>query len=102
MCIYQCTTGANVNSRRLADMADDAGVAVRGTVFWLSGKVVFGLRVDTLRATVESPKWYSMHHSGFDSLYPDRRLTVLPDGRLGAVQLRRGDEPCRAIVSLLR
>jgi hypothetical protein len=78
-------------------MAHNAGVAVRGTVFWLSGKVVFGLRVDTLRGTVESPKWYSMHHSGFGSgsgsrtRYPDRRLTVLPDGRLGAVQLGRGD-----------
>ena len=52
--------------------------------------MVFGLRLDTLRGTVESPKWYGMY-SGFDSLYPDRRLTVLPDGRLGAVQLGRGD-----------
>jgi hypothetical protein len=53
--------------------------------------VVFGLRVDTLRGTVESPKWHSGFGSGSGSRYPDRRLTVLPDGRLGAVQLGRGD-----------
>uniref|UniRef100_K3YC93 F-box domain-containing protein n=1 Tax=Setaria italica TaxID=4555 RepID=K3YC93_SETIT len=84
-------SGPNISSRLLGYMGA-GGVAVGGSVFWLSGdRVVFGLRLDTLQGRVESPKWYRMHRFSFAHPYPDRRLVVLPDGKLGLVQVGQGD-----------
>ncbi|KAL6592720.1 hypothetical protein ACP70R_049395 [Stipagrostis hirtigluma subsp. patula] len=85
-------SGAGISSRRLGEM--DAGVAVGGAVFWLSGDVVFGLRVGTLEATRESRRWYSVH-CRCQGLWlgggSNRRLVVFPDGRLRAVQVGSDD-----------
>ncbi|CAN6330438.1 unnamed protein product [Urochloa humidicola] len=84
--------GASISSRRLGEM--DAGVATRSAVFWLSNSVVFGLALDTLRATRESRTWYGdyCHCHGWlgdsGSSSPCRRLVVFSDdGRLRTVQV---------------
>ncbi|OEL15470.1 hypothetical protein BAE44_0023512 [Dichanthelium oligosanthes] len=84
------TSGAKIGGKRLGEM--DAGVAVRGAVFWLHGNTVFSIRVDTLEATVETVRrWGSELCRCFGNREQNRRLAVSPDGRrLCVVQVGRG------------
>ncbi|KAL6646194.1 hypothetical protein ACP70R_017802 [Stipagrostis hirtigluma subsp. patula] len=97
-------TGAKISSRRLGEM-DAGGVAVRGAVYWLSDNLVFGLRVDTLRATLESlprkARACMQYCLCLSVPAPKRRLAVSPDGRLCAVQVGRRDDD-RFAINVLR
>ncbi|KAL6661818.1 hypothetical protein ACP70R_001202 [Stipagrostis hirtigluma subsp. patula] len=98
-------TGAKISSRRVGEM-DAGGVAVRGAVYWLSDNLVFGLRVDTLRATLESlprkARACMQYCLCLGVPAPKRRLAVSPDGRLCAVQVGRRDDDRFAINVLCR
>ncbi|RLN03713.1 hypothetical protein C2845_PM13G22850 [Panicum miliaceum] len=76
----------------------DAVIAARGAVFWLHRDTVFSHRIDTLEAAAENfavrkrCQWshYFRPCRCFDNAEQNRRLAVSPDGRLCAVQVRRG------------
>ncbi|CAL4932934.1 unnamed protein product [Urochloa decumbens] len=47
-------SGARISSKRLAQMHTNAAVVIGGAVFWRGRRVVVGLHVDTLDATLET------------------------------------------------
>ncbi|OEL36417.1 hypothetical protein BAE44_0002565 [Dichanthelium oligosanthes] len=82
-------SGVKISGKCLSKM--DAGVAVRGAVFWLHDDTVLSLRVDTLEAAVETFAicwWSSKLCRCFGNKEQNRRLFASPDGRrLLAVQV---------------
>ncbi|CAL4941299.1 unnamed protein product [Urochloa decumbens] len=81
-------SGARISSKRLAQMHTNAAVVIGGAVFWRGRRVVVGLHVDTLDATLETlPCEYFPCFCSDGRPVENRVLTTWSDGRLCMVEV---------------
>ncbi|KAF8652771.1 hypothetical protein HU200_062697 [Digitaria exilis] len=75
-------SGARFGSKRLGQMHKNAAVVVDGTVFWRGKRVVVGLHINTLDATLQPLRGDSYPCTCSGRVSENRVLTTSSDGRL--------------------
>ncbi|KAF8646110.1 hypothetical protein HU200_065956 [Digitaria exilis] len=75
-------SGARIGSKRLGQMHKNAAVVVDGTVFWRGKRVVVGLHINTLDATLQPLRGDSYPCTCSGRVSENRVLTTSSDGRL--------------------